>query len=245
MKSCRQTDVFGYRREHNPNLWIYSCASGGRRNDIETMKRAVPLHYTDYGYGEHAIKESFTYTIFQWTPFFRNHTLNWDSSEGKYTNYAKEGENLHKFPDNDNYAYHTAFAPCITCCASPYESENVIKYCNEMNSLWRKAAKYTLSGDYFPLTEYSKDTFGYYALQFHDDITSSGVINVVRNRDCRQPSVTLFPYQLKDDSDYLFYCPEKGERTVLRGRKINSSGLELKLKKRSGEFWFYREIKED
>ena len=35
----------------NPGLWIDSCASGGRRNDLETMRRSVPLHYTDYGYG--------------------------------------------------------------------------------------------------------------------------------------------------------------------------------------------------
>ena len=231
-------------RESNPNLFIDSCASGGRRNDIETMKRAVPLHYTDYGYGEHAVKQSFTYTVFQWTPFFRNHTLNWDSAEGKYVNYAAEKENLHKLPDNDNYAYHTAFAPCITCCASPDESDEVMNYCNEMNELWRKAAKYTLSGDYFPLTDYSKETDGYYALQFHDDATSSGVINAVRNRDCEEPFLTIFPYQIKDNSDYLFYCPEKDERFVSRGNKINSSGLRLKIKKRSGEFWFYREIKE-
>ena len=49
--------VQGYLRfwdtllERNPGLWIDSCASGGRRNDLETMRRGVPLHPTDYGYG--------------------------------------------------------------------------------------------------------------------------------------------------------------------------------------------------
>ena len=37
----------------HPSLIIDSCASGGRRNDLETMRRSVPLHYSDYGYGLH------------------------------------------------------------------------------------------------------------------------------------------------------------------------------------------------
>ena len=44
----------------NPGLWIDSCASGGRRNDLETMRRAVPLHYTDMGYGEHQLSRNST-----------------------------------------------------------------------------------------------------------------------------------------------------------------------------------------
>ncbi|MEN6546059.1 MAG: alpha-galactosidase, partial [Armatimonadia bacterium] len=55
----------------NPGLWIDSCSSGGRRNDLETMRRSVPLHYTDYGYGLHPIKLSFHHTLFQWIPYFK------------------------------------------------------------------------------------------------------------------------------------------------------------------------------
>ncbi len=35
------------RRRH-PGMLIDSCASGGRRNDLETMRRAIPLWRTDY-----------------------------------------------------------------------------------------------------------------------------------------------------------------------------------------------------
>ena len=35
------------RRRH-PDLLIDSCASGGRRNDLETMRRSVPLWRTDW-----------------------------------------------------------------------------------------------------------------------------------------------------------------------------------------------------
>ena len=35
------------RRRH-PNMLIDTCASGGRRNDIETLRRAVPLLRSDW-----------------------------------------------------------------------------------------------------------------------------------------------------------------------------------------------------
>ena len=35
------------RRRH-PGLLIDTCASGGRRNDLETLRRAIPLWRADY-----------------------------------------------------------------------------------------------------------------------------------------------------------------------------------------------------
>jgi len=58
----------------NPGLWIDSCASGGRRNDLETMRRSVPLHYTDYGYGMHPVKLAFHHTLYAWIPYFKDTT---------------------------------------------------------------------------------------------------------------------------------------------------------------------------
>ncbi len=62
------------RRRH-PNLLIDSCASGGRRNDLETMRRAVALHPTDYDYENLAMKQAFHSSLFQWLPYFGSNTL--------------------------------------------------------------------------------------------------------------------------------------------------------------------------
>ena len=62
----------------NPGLWIDSCSSGGRRNDLETMRRSVPLHYTDFGYGNHAVKLAFHHTLYEWIPYFKDFSLSWD-----------------------------------------------------------------------------------------------------------------------------------------------------------------------
>jgi alpha-galactosidase len=86
----------------NPGLWIDSCASGGRRNDLETMRRSVPLHYTDYGYGHHPVKLGFHHTLYAWIPYFKEVTLSWDI------------HGVERFDRHiDRYAYHCAMAPML------------------------------------------------------------------------------------------------------------------------------------
>ena len=61
--------------EHYPGIYMDSCASGGGRNDLETMKRAVPLHYTDWFDGNHEdydMKGKMTQALFAWLPYFKN-----------------------------------------------------------------------------------------------------------------------------------------------------------------------------
>ncbi|MBZ5565983.1 MAG: alpha-galactosidase, partial [Acidobacteriia bacterium] len=56
------------RRRH-PNLLIDTCASGGRRNDLETLRRAVPLWRSDYAY-ETTGMQDLSYGLALWVPFF-------------------------------------------------------------------------------------------------------------------------------------------------------------------------------
>ena len=61
--------------ERYPSIYMDSCASGGGRNDLETMKRAVPLHYTDWFDGNHEdydMKGKMTQALFAWFPYFKN-----------------------------------------------------------------------------------------------------------------------------------------------------------------------------
>ena len=62
------------RRRH-PGLLIDSCASGGRRNDLETLRRAVPLLRSDYQAfdGNPAFapgNQGHTYGLSSWIPYY-------------------------------------------------------------------------------------------------------------------------------------------------------------------------------
>ena len=61
------------RRRH-PNMLIDSCASGGRRNDLETMRRAVPLWRSDYAF-EAIGHQCMTYGISLWLPYHGTGTI--------------------------------------------------------------------------------------------------------------------------------------------------------------------------
>ena len=61
------------RRRH-PDMLIDSCASGGRRNDLETMRRAVPLWRSDYAF-EPVGHQCMTYGISLWLPFHGTGTV--------------------------------------------------------------------------------------------------------------------------------------------------------------------------
>ncbi len=63
--------------EKYPGIYMDSCASGGGRNDLESMKRAVPLHYTDWfeddaRKNDYDMKSKMTQALFAWFPYFKN-----------------------------------------------------------------------------------------------------------------------------------------------------------------------------
>jgi alpha-galactosidase len=57
------------RRRH-PGLLIDTCASGGRRNDLETLRRSVPLHKSDMEYSNLNAKQTQFYGLALWEPYF-------------------------------------------------------------------------------------------------------------------------------------------------------------------------------
>ena len=61
------------RRRH-PKMLIDSCASGGRRNDLETMRRAVPLWRSDYAF-EAIGHQCMMYGLSLWLPFHGTGTV--------------------------------------------------------------------------------------------------------------------------------------------------------------------------
>ena len=212
----------------NPGLWIDSCASGGRRNELETMRRAVALHYTDVGYGNHLIKQKQHREMFEWMPYFRAHTMNWDNAEGDYVNGGKPV---------DNFAYQNALAPAVTSMFEYYDPQEKIDIGIRFEPVWRRAADIMLHGDYYPLTECKKDNTMFYAMQFDDPDRRIGFIQVIRNTKVAEDSITLHPKF--GAGEYTFENMETGETKVMQGFGLEN-GFTVTLPPRSGVIWFYR-----
>ncbi len=72
-------------------IFIDSCASGGGRNDLESMKRGVPLHYSDWFDGNHEdydMKGKMSQALFAWFPYFKNELYALNSMYEPRMNYA-------------------------------------------------------------------------------------------------------------------------------------------------------------
>lgn len=215
----------------NPGLWIDSCASGGRRNDIETMKRAVPLHYTDVGYGKHPIKQKQHRQMFEWIPYFRAHTMSWDNPDGSYGGSAPV----------DEFAYQNALTPCVTSMIEWNDPEELYSVGRRFHPVWRRAAEIMMRADYYPLTETRGDPSDWYAMQFFDPGREDGFVQIVRNVRVPDGSVKIRGFVPDENLRriYKFTDPLSGQVWTMSGDNFRNGGFEDFLPPRFGIVWFY------
>lgn len=213
----------------NPGLWIDSCASGGRRNDLETMRRSVPLHYTDFGYGNHPVKLSFHHVLFEWLPYFKEVTLSWDL----------EGQAKHDHRE-DSFSYHCGLGPMIMPCLDIRRDDYDYDLIRKMLGIWRRAAELMLNGDYYPLTPIHRTPEKWVARQFDCPEEGRGFIQAIRLPACLDEMLVVHPQALRADTVYLLENPETGERRERAGRALREDGFTFALPRRQGAVWFYQ-----
>jgi len=211
----------------NPGLWIDMCAGGGRRNDLDTMRRAVPLHYTDVGYGKHPVKQKQYRTMFTWIPYFRSHNMSWDKPDGSYGGVSNPV---------DEFAYQCTMTPAITSMTS-YQDTERFAVDRKMAPIWREAAALMLSGDYFPLTECRMDAHDWYAMQFDDSDTGTGFVHVLRNVLVEEDTFTAWIHT-EPGRTYTFTDRLTGNSFTKTADELEA-GLAVTLPHRSGVVLFY------
>ncbi len=111
----------------HPNLLIDTCASGGRRNDLETLRRAVPLHRSDYTF-EPAGVQNASYGLAFWIPYFGTPTV-----------------------AHSNYVFRSAWGPQINLAWNMRRTDTNYAHLRHMLAQYREVAP-DYFGDYYPLT---------------------------------------------------------------------------------------------
>jgi alpha-galactosidase len=143
------------QRRH-PNMLIDSCASGGRRNDLETLRRAVPLWRSDYGYDEPTGMQDITYGAALWIPF---------SGTG--------------IRSTAPYSFRSVMVPALSAGPDPRSRNVDFGMLRRLIAQWRQVAPYYY-GDYYPLTPYSTDDTAWVAWQFDRPETAGGMVQAFR-----------------------------------------------------------------
>jgi len=203
-------DVTGYLafwdalRQRHPGLLIDSCASGGRRNDLETMRRAVPLLVSDYRF-EPVGTQGHNYGISSWIPF--HGTGVWPSTP---------------------YVMRSHFRPCYAYGGANLDRPFDYITCIRMATEWRQIAG-DLLGDYYPLTAYNLAGDAWMAWQYDQPEEGQGVVQAFRHAECPYESARFKLRGLNPAATYELRNFDAAGTTTLPGRELMEHGLLLTL----------------
>ncbi len=192
------------RRRH-PNMLIDTCASGGRRNDLETLRRAVPLLRSDYIL-EPVGQQCHTYGIASWIPFYGT------------------GMNA-----TDAYTFRSTLCPHMTACYDMRRDDLDYAAARRRVDEWRAVAPTMLLGDYYPLTPYSREGHDWMAWQFDRPETGEGLVQAFRRPESFYEAARLTLHGLLPDAKYIVRNADAGEPVEMTGRELMEKGLPVAI----------------
>ncbi|MBV9121819.1 MAG: GH36 C-terminal domain-containing protein, partial [Planctomycetes bacterium] len=196
------------RRRH-PGLLIDCCASGGRRNDLETLRRAVPLLRSDYRFEPNGT-QGHNYGISFWMPF-----------------------NGTGVEPADPYVMRSHFCPCFAYGGPCNDPHFDFDGRNRIAREWRQVADSLLRGDYYPLTDYSLAPTVWMAWQFDEPGRGRGVVQAFRRAECPTESAHFKLRGLDPGATYDLRDFDQPEGKKVSGRQLMETGLEIRLSRRA------------
>ena len=196
-----------------------TCASGGRRNDLEMLRRAVPLHRSDY-LNEPVSQQCQTYGLALWAPFY--------------------GAPLDA---TDSYAFRSILCPHVTACWDMRREDLDYDFLRQLVEQWKKIAPYYL-GDYYPITPYSADRGSWMAWQFHRTDLEAGVVQVFRRSESIYVEADLPLRGLDSEALYEVEDLDEHEPRRFSGRDLMGEGLPVSMPHRpSAALITYRRVR--
>ena len=216
----------------NPDIWIDSCSSGGRRNDLETLRRSVPLHPTDYAYGYHPISQSFSRTLDTWIPYHRLIAGNWDK-DGVYP----DVNHIVWYP-TDTFSRISSFTPFWSPSFPEKPTDEDIK----LTKAWEEAMKIVLSGYFYPISKDSREPDNFFVNEYILPDGSKGYFRAVRNNRCEKSSYTASAKNVDVNCGYKLTNPLTGETVNMSGKDLAEKGFEIKLNQREAAIWFFEKV---
>jgi alpha-galactosidase len=209
------------RRRH-PNMLIDSCASGGRRNDVETMRRAVPLWRSDYAY-EATGHQCMTYGISLWLPYHGTGTV--ASAAAPYYGGG--------YTAVEPYAFWSNAAPSLGCGIDVRVKEIDYNAFRELYNQWRKVSRYYY-GDFYPLTPWTRDNTAWMAWQFDCPEIGEGVIQAFRRSNSIYESARLPLKGLDASARYVVADSDQDKPQEVSGRELMEKGAHVEIHDRPG-----------
>jgi alpha-galactosidase len=201
-------------RHRHPHMLIDSCASGGRRNDLETMRRAVPLTRSDYllqiEKGEPLSQQSQTYGMALWLPYF--------------------GTGINGL---DAYTFRSQMCPALAGTWDLRSKEIPYDLLRRLLAQWRRIGEYYF-GDYYPLTPYNLAADVWLAWQFDRPDLGEGMVQAFRRSNSSYESARFKLRGLDPEARYGVGDVDAPGAQGMTGRELMEHGLMVNVKDQPG-----------
>jgi alpha-galactosidase len=196
-------------RRRFPNLRIDTCSGGGGRDDLESLRRAVPLWRSDYIYDPTAM-QNITHGIAMWIPYY--------------------GTGINRV---DPYSFRSDMCPAVVVQIDNRRNDLDYDSLRRMCAQWRQIAEYYY-GDYYPLTAYHTNEDTWAAFQFDRPESGDGMVQVFR-RPGSPFEVGRFQLRgLQPGARYAVTNLDETGSTELTGRELMDDGLPVVIKAKPG-----------
>lgn len=212
-------------RERHPDLLIDNCASGGRRIDLETISRSVPLWRSDFH--AEATRADFeigaqsqTYGLSFWVP------LSGQGSGARTTSYAVRS----------TMTGGLILGGWSPWGINPVEGEKLLSEVKQVRPFFY--------GDYYPLSEYTLSPDAWMAYQFHRPDLGKGIVLAFRRSMNAPANFTFVPKGLDPDKTYEITMVDAGSSRRMTGEELATAGysITLPLSNPYALLFTYREI---
>lgn len=215
--------------EEFPHLLIDNCASGGRRIDIETLRRSVPLWRSDYQCPANYLAEGsqcHNIAFNSWMPFsgtgsgrlYDVYRIRSAYGQSMTTNYA--------YSEKDDFGNE------------PEKLEWLKKYLNEY--LWMRQF---MCEDFYPLTEVSDRKDVWCVTQFDRVSQNDGVIQVFRREQAPYETANFMLGGVDMDKHYVFEDIDSGNEIRISGSELAKCGFYIEMKEKySSKIYYYKKI---
>lgn len=209
--------------ERFPHLLIDDCASGGKRIDIEMLRRSMPLWRSDFqcpaNYDIDAT-QIHNQTFNTWIPY---------SGTGTGRPY-------------DLYRIRSAYGASLATNWSfsqkePYaDTAEKVELIRKCTTEYLKVRPY-FSEDFYPLTSVTEATDAWCVTQFDRPSQNDGVLLIFRRENSQSDTVTLQLFGIDENASYNVTDADGGTQTV--DGKTLIDGLKISIPKRTAKILFY------
>jgi alpha-galactosidase len=182
----------------HPGLRIDSCASGGRRNDLETLRRSVPLLRSDFIL-EPTSQQLHTYGVSLWFPYY--------------------GTGINSI---DPYIFRSQAVISATACYDMRKTDYDYESLRKLVTQWRAYNRFYLA-DYYPLTPYARGEDEWIAWEFFDPAKGEGIVQAFRRPKCDADQLEVHLRGLDSKATYVVTDIDTNQSHALSGASLTIS----------------------